>query len=278
MTVDPAFEAEELFAEQPTRAILSPASGTLSVGAILADADGRLFRTATVSGTLTTAHQRLIIPIVDPAAGVVDGILRPTGPLRLDAIELVIDVADQVNVFGSVDLVSVEASSAAADNGGWVAVAVDPLAPGWQWRQISQQRDVTFTPTRERPGRVSISHDGAIPGGEAGFGTTTFRLGAGLPDNVALPAIASTSFLTQTGNSVGDSLQVSSLGVPVQRFDPLGEEGNARQPVGDRRVDERRIVAGMLAHIRRQDAVERVGDCALRTRCGRARRHARQNG
>jgi len=46
-----------------------------------------------VTGTLTTAHKRLIIPIVDPRRAV-DGILRPTGPLRLDAIELVIDVAD----------------------------------------------------------------------------------------------------------------------------------------------------------------------------------------
>jgi hypothetical protein len=34
---------------------------------------------------------------------------------------------------------------------------------------------------------------------------------------------------------------------------------------GDRPVDKRRIVAGMLAHIRRQDAVERVGDGALGT-------------
>ncbi|HEY8989922.1 MAG TPA: ABC transporter permease, partial [Candidatus Limnocylindrales bacterium] len=215
VTVDPALEAEVLFGEQPTRAVLGAKSGSLGVSAILADADGRLFRTAMASGTLTTAHQRLIIPIVDPA-GVVDGAVRPTGPLRLDAIELVIDVTDQVGVFGSVDLVSVETSSAAGGDAGWVAVSVDPRAPGWEWRQIDQQKDVTFIPTPERPGRVSISHDRAIPGGEAGFGTTTFRLGAGLPEDVALPAIASTSFLTQTGNAVGDSLLISSLGVPVR--------------------------------------------------------------
>ncbi|HEY8632158.1 MAG TPA: ABC transporter permease, partial [Candidatus Limnocylindrales bacterium] len=216
VTVDPALEAEVLFGEQPTRAVLGAKSGSLGVSAILADADGRLFRTATASGTLSTAHQRLVIPIVDPAAGVVDGALRPTGPLRLDAIELVIDVTDQVGVFGSVDLVSVEASSAAGGDAGWVAVSVDPRAPGWEWRQIDQQKDVTFIPTPERPGRVSISRDRAIPGGEAGFGTTTFRLGAGLPEDVALPAIASTSFLSQTGNAVGDSLLISSLGVPVR--------------------------------------------------------------
>ncbi|HTG40406.1 MAG TPA: ABC transporter permease, partial [Methylomirabilota bacterium] len=216
VTVDPALEAEDLFAEQPTRAVLSQASGTLSVGAILADADGRLFRTATVSGTLTTARQRLIIPIVDLTVDVGDGTLRPTGPLHLGAIELVIDVTDQVGVFGSVTLGSVEASSAVAGDAGWTTVPVDPRAPGWLWRQIDAQKDVAFTPTPEEPGRVFISHDRPIPGGEAGFGTTTFRLGAGLPDNVALPAIASTSFLTQTGNAVGDSLLVSSLGVPVQ--------------------------------------------------------------
>jgi FtsX-like permease family len=216
VTVDPALDAEDLFAEEPTRAVLSPTSGTLSVSAILADADGRLFRTAIVSGTLTAGHQRLVIPIVDPAAGVVDGALRPTGPLRLDAIELVIDVTDQVAVFGSVDLVSVEASPAVAGDAGWAAVTVDPRAPGWGWRRISQQEDVTFTPTPERPGRVSISHDRPIPGGEIGFGTTTFRLGASLPDDVALPAIASTSFLAQTGNAVGDSLLIASLAVPVR--------------------------------------------------------------
>jgi hypothetical protein len=216
VTVDPALEAEVMFTDKPTRAVLSPTSGTLSVSAVLADADGRLFRTAAASGTLSTAHQRLVIPIVDPTVDVGDGTLRPTGPLRLDAIELVIDVTDQVGVFGSVTLGSVEASSALAGDSGWVAVPVDPRAPGWLWRQIDAQRDVAFTPTPEQPGRVSISHDRAIPGGEAGFGTTTFRLGAGLPDNVALPAIASTSFLTQTGNAVGDSLLVSSLGVPVQ--------------------------------------------------------------
>jgi hypothetical protein len=216
VTVDPTLEAEDLFAEQPTRAVLSPASGTLSVGAILADADGRLFRTATVSGTLTTARQRLIIPIVDLTTGAGDGTLRPTGPLRLDAIELVIDVTDPVGVFGSVTLGSVEASSAVAGDAGWTTVPVDPRAPDWLWRQIDAQKDVAFTPTPEEPGRVFINHDRPIPGGEAGFGTTTFRLGAGLPDNVALPAIASTSFLTQTGNAVGDSLLVSSLGVPVQ--------------------------------------------------------------
>jgi hypothetical protein len=216
VTVDPALEAEDLFADQPTRAVLGPKSGTLSVTAILADADGRLFRTATASGNLTTARQRLIVPIVDASTGVAVGSLRPTAPLRLDAIELVIEVTDQVSVFGSVDLVSVEASSVAAGGAGWVAVPVDPQAPGWQWRQIDQQKDVIYTPTPERPGRVSIGHDRAIPGGEAGFGTTTFRLGAGLPEDVALPAIASTSFLAQTGNAVGDSLLISSLGVPVR--------------------------------------------------------------
>jgi len=216
VTVDPALEAEVLFAEELKPAVLGPKSGTLSVSAILADADGRLFRTATASGTLTTAHQRLVIPIVDLSAGVVDGALHPTGPLRLDAIELVIEVTDQVGVFGSVDLVSVETSSAAGGDAGWVAVSVDPRAPGWEWRQIDQQKDVTFIPTPERPGRVSIGHDRPIPGGEVSFGTTTFRLGAGLPEDVALPAIASTSFLTQTGNAVGDSLLISSLGVPVR--------------------------------------------------------------
>ena len=215
VTVDPALKAEIPTEQEPTPAVLGPASGTLSVSAVLADADGRLFRTATVGGTLSAANQRLVIPIVDPTVDVGDGTLRPTGPLRLDAIELVIQVNDQIDVFGSVDLVSVEASSAVSGDPGWTAVPVNPRAPGWLWRRLGQGQDVAFPSTSEQPGRVSIAKDRPIFGGQFTDSTTTLRLGASLPDDVALPAIASTSFLTQTGNAVGDSLLVSSLGVPV---------------------------------------------------------------
>jgi hypothetical protein len=215
VTVDSALLAEMPTEQEPIPAVLSPTSGTLSIGAVLADADGRLFRTAVVSGSLSTAHQRMIIPIVDRAAGF-DANLRPTAPLHLDAIELVINVTDQVNVFGSVELVAVEASSMAAGDAGWGPVPVDPRAPGWQWRQIDPQKDVTFTPPAERPGRVSITRDRAIPGGEFNFSTTTFRLGAGLPEESAMPVIASSLFLAQSGIAIGDSLDVTSLGVPIQ--------------------------------------------------------------
>jgi hypothetical protein len=193
---------------------VEPSSGTVTVTAVLADGDGRLFRTAGVAAALVGAGQRVIIPLAD-ATGVGSAAgLRPTAPLRLEAIELLIGVSDQVAVFGTVDLVGVEASDAAAGDTGWTSVALDPTAPGWEWRKADPEQDVLYTPTADRPGRVAIGASQPLFGG-SGF-TTTFRLLAGLPQDPVLPAIASQSFLEKTGASVGETLGVTSRGQTVR--------------------------------------------------------------
>ena len=200
--VDPQFTGES---EGPP----GPEVGTLSVSAVLEDADGRLFRTAVVAGSLAMNGQRLVIPIVDVEPDVSPS-LRPSGPLRLDAIELGIDLTGGLPIVGSAEITSVTASSEAAGDAGWVPVAVDPTAPGWQWRRLDAQDNVTFTPSPDRPMRVAVAANRPI------FGASTFRVGAGLPEDIALPAIASTAFLAAAGVAVGETLNIETLGVPLQ--------------------------------------------------------------
>ena len=215
ITVDGGFKAAFYEGERDPGP-LGPDAGNIVVTAVLADADGRLFRASSANASLTTAGQRLIIPIVDDATDGVPARVRPTGPLRLHAIELAIHIADSPSaIYGTADFVSVEASTAVESDAGWSAIPVNPRAPGWAWRKIDQQANVTFVPTPDRPGRVSVGADSPIFGG-SGDVDTVFRLGAELPEEDPLPVIASASFLTQTGSVVGDTVGMSSLGLPLQ--------------------------------------------------------------
>jgi hypothetical protein len=223
VTVDAAFKALA-FEGEADPGPLGPDAGSIVVTAVLADADGRLFRSPSASASLTTAGQRLIIPIVDPANqaathGATDGLpadLHPTGQVSLHAIELAIHVGESPSaIYGTADLVSVEASTAAEGDAGWSAIPVDPRAPGWAWRKIDQQSNVTFVPTPEQPGRVSIGADSALFGGSGNI-DPVFRLAAELPEDAPLAVIASASFLSQTGSAVGDTVGMTSLGLPVQ--------------------------------------------------------------
>jgi hypothetical protein len=215
ITVDGAFKAG-FYEGEPDPGPLGPTAGNIVVTAVLADSDGRLFRTPSANASLTTAGQRLVIPIVDEATDAAPAGVRPTGPLRLQGIELAIHVGDAPSlIYGTADLVSVEASTATDGDAGWSAIPIDPRAPGWAWRKIDQQANVTFVPTPDRPGRVSIGADSPIFGG-SGNVDTVFRLAAELPEEAPLPVIASASFLTQTGSAVGDTVGMSSLGLPIQ--------------------------------------------------------------
>ena len=211
VTLDAAFEAAPTDAGP---AVLSPDTDRLALSAVLADGDGRLFRTAPVTGSLTKAGQRLIIPLDDPTVqGTPDG-LRPSGPLRLEALDLLLTVADQVAYFGDSELVAVEASDADAGDTCWTKVPFDPGAPGWHWIRIDQGSTTAYTPARDRPGLISFGQSDPIFGG---FGSsTTFRLQAELPRDPVLPAIASQSLLEQTGAEVGETLTVSTVGQPIR--------------------------------------------------------------
>jgi hypothetical protein len=217
VTVDASFQTDPDFMGS-VRGPIGPGSGNVAVSAIVADADGRLFRTGTASGSLTKAGQRLVVALVDltpdQLAGTA-GQLQPSGPLRLDAIELTIDVVDPMPVYGTAELVSLEVTSVADGDSGWQPIGIDPTAPGWQWRQVDVMKNVAFTPSPDRPGRVSIPRDDALFGG-SGLSTTTFRVGATLPEDLPLPAIASTTFLAQSGSAVGDTVGMTRLGLPIE--------------------------------------------------------------
>jgi hypothetical protein len=219
VTVDTAFQTDPDF-QGSVRGPLGPDAASLTVSAVLADADGRLFRTPTATGSLTKAGQRLVLPIVDLAPADATGpirSLRPTGPLRLDAIELTMAITDPVPVIGSAELKRVEVTSAADGDAGWTTLAIDPSAPGWQWRQVDAEENVAYSTAPDRPGLVAISRERPLFGG--GFttqGSTTFRLGAGLPEDLPLPAIASAAFLEASGSAIGDRVGITSLGVPLE--------------------------------------------------------------
>ncbi len=214
ITVDAAFKvAPDSGGGDAGTGVIGPGSGSMSVSAVVVDGDGRLFQTTAASGSLTAAGQRLVLPLADPTDPIA-GDLRPTGPLRLEAVELQINVTDPIAVIGSADLVSVEATDTASGDAGWAAVPLDPAAPGWQWRQSDVEQDVAYTPAPDRPGRVTVGASRPLFGGQVGV--TTFRLEAGLPRDAALPAIASRAFLDLTGGSVGDSVGVASLGEPIR--------------------------------------------------------------
>ena len=88
---------------------------------MIRDADGRLFRTPDVPGSLSDAGQRLVFDLHDAAAGD----LLPSAPLALEGIELGIAPTDQVVIFGSAAVLGIEATDRATGDAGWTAVTVD---------------------------------------------------------------------------------------------------------------------------------------------------------
>jgi hypothetical protein len=210
VTLDAAFQSQT----DVGPGVLSPDTDTLTLSAVLVDGDGRLFRTAPVTGSLTEKGQRLVISLVDPSADGAPAGIRPTSPLRLEGLELLLSVTDQIAYFGEAELVGIEASDAESGDAGWTTVPFDAGTPGWQWRRNDQGSTTAYTPSRDRPGRIAFTQGSPLFGG---FGSsTTFRLQAELPRDTALPAIASASFLEKTGASVGETATVSSVGQPIR--------------------------------------------------------------
>jgi hypothetical protein len=191
---------------------LAPGAAGFSAALVIRDADGRLFRTPDVPGSLSGAGQRLVFDLADPSLGG----LRPTAPLALEAIEMAISPLDPVVIFGTADLVGLEATDAATGDEAWTSVAVAGDATGWSWDRTQGGRREPFTPTADRPNRASIGNGDPIFGG-TGFGVS-FRLmaGAGGAGDPIVPVIASDTLLAQTGAVVGDEMTLSSLGAPLR--------------------------------------------------------------
>ena len=217
VTVDASFEADP----QLGSGTIGPGSGGLTVGAILRDGDGRLFRTSTATGELTLIGQRLILSIVESdAAGSsagrppLDPALRPSGPLALEAIDVGIQPVGDVAIAGRATIRSVEASDDEAGDRAWEPIAVAGDTPGWWWLSIDQGQRQPFTPPADSPETVVVGRQSPLFGGFGGGGRT-FRLAAGRDSADRVAAVASDSFLEAAGAVVGDDLDLSVLGHPV---------------------------------------------------------------
>ncbi len=217
LTVDVAFQQIDTTTEEPTATDLPPGTAGFSADAVLRDGDGRLWRTAAVAGSLSGPPQRIVIDLGDPSA---PGLL-PTAPLSLEAVELSIAPTEQIPIFGAAEITGLEVTDAATGETGWAPVTIDAAADGWQWARIDAERTDTFRPVPARPNRIAVSNSQPFFGG--GSSGVVYRLfagpagfgGSGDPDEVSIPIIASDALMTRTGSSIGDELQLSSLGRPV---------------------------------------------------------------
>ncbi|MBA2718962.1 MAG: ABC transporter permease, partial [Chloroflexi bacterium] len=209
VTIDAAFDADPTVETSVETDGTIPQNGAaIRVTAILRDADGRLFRTSTASGVVDRPAQRLILTLTNPTAPD----LRPAGPLAIEAIELQIDVLDQIAIFGSVDLIALEVSDAVSGDDGWTSVELPAGAIGWAWTLFDGSPTATaYTPPPGAPNRIAIGRAAELFGGFGNPGLV-FRLYAGPPRDAPLAAIASRTFLDRTGAAVGDELGISSLG------------------------------------------------------------------
>jgi hypothetical protein len=183
------------------------------VSAILADADGRLFRTATSPGSITAPGQRLVLDVAPPGDGAPAG-LRPTGPYRLAGIELTINAPDGEAVTGRATIAKIELSGATAGDADWTAFPFDPRNRSWVWSSVTQRGLTVGPPSDAAPLTFASASNDPIFGFPGAPGAVA-RLVASLPDSFALPVVASQSMLDRLSAAVGDTVSISMAGQPI---------------------------------------------------------------
>jgi hypothetical protein len=219
LIVDVAFRAlqnpDAAGDDQAATSALPPGLAGFSAALVIRDGDGRLFRTPEIAGSLAKAGQRLVFDLADPAAAEA----RPSGPLALEAVELLVAPSDPIVISGTAEIVGLEATDTVTGTGGWTPVGVDGAAPGWSWdRSEGGQRD-PFVPAQGRPNGASAGTGAPIFGG---FGSgVAFRLfaAAGSGDgggDVVVPVVASDALLARTEARVGDELTISTRGAALK--------------------------------------------------------------
>jgi FtsX-like permease family protein len=215
LTIDTSFHVDPTLGT----GTIPPKDQLLDAGLILRDADGRLLRTPTASGSIVAAGQRLVVDLTDQATATSLGLpgLAPAGPLEIAGVELTIHAPDQAAIVGDAVIRGIEASDAAEGDGPWSPVPFDPSGPAWQWRLTGTLGDLTFPAPDQDATRVSLTQQHAEYGFPGASGLTA-RLGVALPDPFALPVVASQAFLDATSASVDDQLTVASQGqsIPVR--------------------------------------------------------------
>jgi hypothetical protein len=185
----------------------------LDVAVVLADADGRLFRTAGATGSVVAKGQRFVLEVAPAAEGAPAGIV-PAAPYRLAAIELAVHAPDNEAILGSATIRGIELSDSATGDAGWTGFPFDPRGRSWQWSTTTSQRAASFPPSDDAPLTLTIPPADPVFGFPGAPGATA-RLGATLPDGFALPVVASRTLLDRISADVGDDVAISSVGQPI---------------------------------------------------------------
>ena len=205
------------FGEKP--GTLIPAPDGISISAVVIDADGGITRfTSQNQGDFSGIGERLEIPLeagvaVDGSAVVVQQL---AAPLRLEALEIVATPVQAIaNTTGTIDIRSLEASPDPTGEQ-WQPVPFDPGQAGWTWQRTdSIQGTAAYQPPSGHPTEILIPAENPI---QAFFenSTATFRVSGAPAAGVTVGAIASATFLAGTGQHIGDTINGSVLGNPIQ--------------------------------------------------------------
>ena len=185
----------------------------LDATVVLADADGRLLRTTSASGSLVKAGQRLVLDVAPPADGVPAGVV-PAAPYRLAAIELGLHAPDGEAIVGRATIAGIALTDTSSGDAGWQSFPFDPHGRPWLWTTNTAQRLTSFPPSDSAPLTVAISSENPVFGFPGAPGATA-RLGASMPDGFVLPVAASRTLLDQLAAEVGDDVSISIGGQPL---------------------------------------------------------------
>ena len=196
-----------------------PAPQGVAVSAIILDGDGGILRfTSTNQVAFSGSNATLEIPLtVDAsAAGSVGIVNELTAPLRLESLEVDLTPANFVTqTTGSLAVRQVQVSDALTGDA-WTDVPFNAGAPGWSWlRSDEQTAQAKYVPPAGQPNLIDVTADDPI---QVFFQqtSTTFRAAAAPADALVVDAIASPSFMAATGDHVGDPINGSIMGNPVQ--------------------------------------------------------------
>ncbi|HUF06363.1 MAG TPA: ABC transporter permease [Candidatus Binatia bacterium] len=214
---EPAYLAVELSAalqprgsdeeegEEPENAPLSPTFPGIVPSVLVRDADGLIHRLEGGRLTVGGSDQRLVLELT----GAGDLGLAPAHPLEILAVELGIQLPDEVAATGTLDLVALESSP--GPDGPWSAVPLDELA----WSRTDAGHD---------PQALGPAGPVAIESPLLGSGAlinTVLRLGGASTASEPIPALAGSRLLETIGAAVGDTVDLGSLGVQ-RRFVIVG--------------------------------------------------------
>jgi hypothetical protein len=233
VTLDTALTGNALgFADRPGF-VVDPTLPVVRAAALILDADGLLWRyESTNEAAYAGAGQRLVIPLATlTAGGQVSGpghAVAP-GPLRLEALDIVVDEQDwSVVVDGAVDVRSVATTAAGGSDAATAPateLAFDPTGPGWQWLRSDASSSVEYSPPTGQPNRLLAGTKGwRTISGSFPASPTTWRAwavptranaGADATGDIAVDAIVSESLLAATGQSPGDVFNGSLSGASL---------------------------------------------------------------